>query len=395
MSKKHHYVPQSVLRGFASDPEQRSIFVFDKKTGRSFEAAIADTGSENQFNTVIIDGVDVNFEKAFQDVDNRLALLLKRLRSSKSLSVLSTEDEIDLAYMASIQLIRTKIIRTSLTSFSQQVKDGFKAIDIEIPDNALPDVDSNLAKMITLKLMSDAKEYVSAFIDKDWTLLAAPAGHSFWISDNPVATFNGFPYGRWGLQSYGVQIFWPIGQELSLQFACPSIAEKMGTKSDMHEPLLLTLDQVHALNAIQVLQSSRFVYGPTADFDAARQLLKRVPNARQRLSLMGPGGLRQAPTYPAMPMGSWLVVNGRRSHYCIKLDSWHEGDGEIVAKIASSHSAELNQAISDSPLDSVELIQDRMVRRGMRVVEIIRGDDLHRSVRVRHSDPALRTLGRR
>jgi hypothetical protein len=51
-SKKHHYVPQSVLRGFSFDQTQRQLYVFDKIRMMSFTSSVYNAGCENQFNTV-------------------------------------------------------------------------------------------------------------------------------------------------------------------------------------------------------------------------------------------------------------------------------------------------------------------------------------------------------
>ena len=69
-SKKHHYVPQSMLRRFSSDPEQLKIHVFDKKTSKTFPSPIKDAGCENHFNTVEIEGKVIPFEGVFQENDD-------------------------------------------------------------------------------------------------------------------------------------------------------------------------------------------------------------------------------------------------------------------------------------------------------------------------------------
>ena len=75
-SKKHHYVPQSVLRHFSFDQAQKWIYVFDKAQMKSFQSSILNAGSENYFNAVQVEGQTVSFEGLFKTNDDQLARLL-------------------------------------------------------------------------------------------------------------------------------------------------------------------------------------------------------------------------------------------------------------------------------------------------------------------------------
>lgn len=108
-SKKHHYVPQSVLRGFSSDQAQTQICVFDKTRMRSFNSNIYNAGCENQFNSFEVGGQTVSFEGRFQTNDDQLARLLKTIRRNRSLAQLTAEDRIALSEVVAAQIIRTKI----------------------------------------------------------------------------------------------------------------------------------------------------------------------------------------------------------------------------------------------------------------------------------------------
>jgi len=99
-SKKHHYVPQSVLRGF--DQKQRPIYVFDKARMTSFTSSIYAAGCENQFNTIEIEGQTVSFEGLFRTNDDQLARLLNKIRS---LARLTREDRIALSEVVAAQMI--------------------------------------------------------------------------------------------------------------------------------------------------------------------------------------------------------------------------------------------------------------------------------------------------
>jgi len=79
VSKKHHYVPRCHLRRFRCAESSDSIYVLDKKDGRSYCASVKDVAAENHFNTLETDRGRVCFEDQFQQCDDRLAQLLEKL----------------------------------------------------------------------------------------------------------------------------------------------------------------------------------------------------------------------------------------------------------------------------------------------------------------------------
>jgi hypothetical protein len=96
-SKKHHYVPQSVLRRFSFDQARTWIYVFDKAQMKSFQSSILNARCENHFNTVEVEGQTISFEGLFQTNDDQLARLLNTITSNRSLVVLTPEDRFALS----------------------------------------------------------------------------------------------------------------------------------------------------------------------------------------------------------------------------------------------------------------------------------------------------------
>ena len=121
-SKKHHYVPQSVWRGFSFDQKQTQIYVFDKTRMTSFTSSVYNAGCENQFNTVEIEGQTVSFERLFQTNDDQLARLLNKIRNDRCLAGLIPEDRFALSEVVAAQMIRTKLVRTTLRSIAERFR---------------------------------------------------------------------------------------------------------------------------------------------------------------------------------------------------------------------------------------------------------------------------------
>ena len=133
-SKKHHYVPQSVLRGFSFDQKQTQIHVFDKIKMTSFTSSVYNAGCENQFNTVEIEGQTVSFECLFQTNDDQLARLLNKIRNDRSLAGLIPEDRFALSEVVAAQMIRTKLVRTTLRSIAEQLSKTLREAGIDPGD---------------------------------------------------------------------------------------------------------------------------------------------------------------------------------------------------------------------------------------------------------------------
>lgn len=72
---------------------------------------------------------------------------------------------------------------------------------------------------------------------KDFLLLEASKGRSFYLSDDPVCRHNSQPwdgvYGNMGLACIGIELYLPLSHDLQLCAWCPSIIKAM--KSELKE----------------------------------------------------------------------------------------------------------------------------------------------------------------
>lgn len=138
-SKKHHFVAQAQLRHFASDPDQRSIRVYDKALNKSWDSSLLNAGSENDFNTVEHTSGKWNFEDLFQDVDGRSATLIGEIVSRRSLSWLTPPDRVAMVDLFTTQMLRTRLARTTPQSVAIQMMDMMRKLGID------PDEGPNMA----------------------------------------------------------------------------------------------------------------------------------------------------------------------------------------------------------------------------------------------------------
>lgn len=402
MSKKHHYVPRSVLKNFAAGRKHTQVYVFDKVRQSAYQSSLMDAGSENHFNTLVIGGKTINFEDAFQGCDGKLAELSRRLVEKQSLAGLSQRDRADLANLAAIQFLRVKIVRTTLQAFPQMLhavlsKRGPIAPELEAE---LTSFDENKARAMSLKMLEEAGQHAKHFLEKDWALMVAPSASPFWTSDNPIVIGNVFPYGERGLAAPGVELCWPLGSHTLLAFRCPTIANKAELVSKAYADRLrsgltatCSVENVDYYNSLQIFQSSRFLYASTNEFKLARRAIKEYPDvSAERTSTFAMGGMGEAVSNSNMPMGRWLVAFGAKTHHMCRIDSVLRDDSEVVVEVADDAAIAIERALQDAPYSQVLIYQDQVPIHMMREAAIERVSNNPKAVQVYPRDPGLRKL---
>ncbi|MFO1076452.1 MAG: DUF4238 domain-containing protein [Planctomycetota bacterium] len=401
-SKKHHFVPRSWLKHFSVDQRGKQVCVFDKKRGSSHCSSIADAGSENHFNTVEIGGRRVVFEGLFQECDDRLAPIIGSLIRHERLSALSDEDRVTLAHIAVIQLFRVNMQRTTIVEMARNLRRMLREHGRPELVDPSPAAEENEARQMALDLLRDATKFVPHFLEKNWCLFRAPDDAPFWISDNPVLRQSVYPYGDAGLGSPGVEIIMPLGSTLLLSLACPSVAVKYEAASPeiarvlrLNPTFHCKAEGVRYYNSLQVHHSSRFLYGPTRDFDMARSALQKHPEAREVKSLMSMSGLGEAPKKDSMPDGAWLGAYGVRSHHMLRVLDWRNHSGGLRVRLQEQDAPALRSLVADGPFALVEVYSERSAVRGMRNVRA-EGDGSEAGwIELRHADPSLHELMRK
>ena len=413
-SKKHHYVPQSVLARFSIRGEGRQVYVFDKSSDRVWPSSIADAGSENYFNTIDINGKRVSFESAFQYADDRLALLLDRIEREKSLAGLAEEDLPSLADVVAVQLVRTKLVRTSMRATMEGIGEAFAEAGLnpeEISNFRVPS-DQDMRRA-ALAMFVERDAFRDALVTKHVVLLE-PGSDCFWTSDNPVQMFNSFPYGEIALNAPGIEIYYPFSSVLALAFYCPSIERKISQALTLPEGMLvpelreqfrdlreaivsgkatrLSAIAPRFLNELQVRRSSRYLYAAGDDFSFARDVLARNAELRGVESLGTVGRMGSGPPpKPRMPAGVWLVLYGRENHFMLAVSEWNEHSRFI--EVSTADIGALAAALRDQPLQQATVFRDGAEMRGMRQIkiEILSQGDSAR-IRIVHSDGGLNAI---
>lgn len=410
--KKHHFVPQAQLRHFAGDFERRSIFVFDKRSGKSFLTSILNAGSENDFNTVVFEGGEWNFEHIFGDVDARSARLVAEIVERRSFGWLQVEDRVALADLFATQLLRTHFGRTTPRHLAGRLRDLIREVGYDPDENPAMAVPSDASLRVSAARTFLERGDHAASLLQLFPALFAPSGRARLVtSDHPVSRTNAFPYGDTGLASQGIIVSLPISPDLAISLLCPTIVDRYEAldKAELEperrirmlrvrdalragSPVEMDDETVAAANRQQLAQSSRFIYAATDDFDWARDFLAQRPHLRSVESHTELGEIGSGPPRkPGMPAGLQLVVHGPHDHCMLPLAEIDEAGEGITARTPRVEL--LAQVAADPGMLSVELYEDGQIRRSMREAMVERfGEPDVGWFRAVHRDEAMRAL---
>ena len=404
-SRKHHYVPKSVLKNFTLNGAGKRLFVFDKQERRSFISSIYDAGAERDFNRIKIENMDINYEEWFQELDNRLAEIVKKLIQEESIANLNESELIDIHFLIACQLIRTKNPRTMVSDIHRGLLEWIRSLGFTLPES----IDVSDGRHITPYLFFQLHKIAYTISRKDIVLLISRE-QRIWTSDNPVVIQNTFPYGQLGLESPGIELYYPIAPHLCLAFFCPSIREIISESIDPNHPRqrsndpfvlelhnalvgqrILEVKKAYSiyLNELQVGNSSRFLYSSEDDFGLAGRIISQYPKVADVTSRISFG--TTGPPVSNMPPGTWLVAYKGYRHHALQIELVNSEFPFIDFK--TTDVGKLEYMYQDMPLDEVTVYQEGKGIRGMReVVLILTEQGGGHFIRAQHSDPALNEI---
>jgi len=255
-AQNQHYVPKFILRKFLANKDKERVNVFQKSTGKTFQTSIANIMAERRFNEFLIDeNLYASFEDAACHVEGVVLPAYEALVERQNLTQTPEETEM-LGLFVAFQMLRTRAYRDQMRDMYKQVHDKFVGMGFEDPeiDELGQQTEDDHARN-HLESMADSIEQFSLIIgQKDFVLMQAPTGRSFYLADNPVVLNNDEKqhgiYGNLGLSVKGIQIFVPLTSRFMLAAFCPSILENFRTKFEEQRVLIGQVQATIALSPV-------------------------------------------------------------------------------------------------------------------------------------------------
>lgn len=228
-AQNQHYVPKFILRKFLANVDKERVNVFQKSTRRTFQTSISNIMAERRFNEFLInEEFYASFEEAACRVEDAVLPAYEALVDQKKLTQ-TPEEAAMLGVFVAFQLLRTRSYREQMKDVYQQIHDKFEGMgfrDKEIEELG-QQTESDHARNHLESIRDSIEQFSAAIAEKDFILLQAPEGRSFYLADNPVALHNDEErqgiWGNIGLSVKGIQIYVPLTSRFMLAAFCPSI----------------------------------------------------------------------------------------------------------------------------------------------------------------------------
>jgi hypothetical protein len=294
---KQHYVPQMLLRGFVTDPDREQVWVFDKRTGKTFQTAIKNIAAEKGYYDI---GTSAVLDAAMNSTDDIAAGIINKIRDRSSLCGLGQSEIGMLKTIVGVQMLRTRGYQESRCHIAQSLADKIHQMTGTHHPELSEYLDADRLRSEYLRgIPESTRQFLPHLITKDLLLFKARPDAPFCISDNPVALNNTMNpgdgiRGTLGLAVPGIEIYLPISSELTIGLMCPSIGEQYEVVRDMlwrfggfikesaykylqardiGKPLILDRENVRFKNSLQAWSAERFVISSVNDFTDVAEMI--------------------------------------------------------------------------------------------------------------------------
>jgi hypothetical protein len=312
--KQQHYVPQLLLRGFATVGKEQ-LYALDKQTGKVFQTSMRNVATEKGFYDIKTQtGIDT-LEHGLSRLESVVAPIITRIRAERSLSSLTAGEPEMIALFAMVQHQRTTNYRQRVSQMNADLLAKIRRMGFDTDQiDGITEFNEDSLQDFAVLSIGMAIDFVPHILDKAWILQASNDDSPFFLADNPVALQNrkNFgPYGNLGFAVPGIEVFLPLSSTLCLSWYSASFIDEftVGIANaealklllpDKHERLdaniaslsqfiaaagegnavQCTEDNVLNINALQLRNSERFVFSLNGDFAVAHKILAEKPHWR-------------------------------------------------------------------------------------------------------------------
>ena len=309
-AKKHHFVPQFLLKHFARAGTSQ-VHVFDKLTDKVFVANVADVAAEHRLYEFTVGEFTATIEPSLAEFESKAAAVLRGVMTRDRLTGLTVYDRLVLSALVAQLMLRSTHQRASMRHMIEQARRHIAEEGTD-PDSVpqLKTLDKNEEKEVNARILSNVtQQFMPIIADKVWVLHEAPASEILYISDNPVAMHNRNEFGlrgNLGLAVTGVEAYLPLSTSRCLALYCPTTCAELKRAHDhltakrgshqtesvephsaerlvdaFHSGAISPLgtESVKFVNSLQVCNAERYLLSAVDGFDLARTMIDQHPRS--------------------------------------------------------------------------------------------------------------------
>ncbi len=316
IAKVQHYVPQFLLKNFGNGKKDQ-LYVFDKRSGRTFSTNARNIAAESRFYDFEVAGQKLSLEPGLSLIETKAKPIIHRILDADSLTKLTEQDRALLSVFFSVQFIRTRHVKEQFHSLSTQLGEHMRRRarnegELEAVEEYVRIPDENEKNVQMARFVIEApNQFAGHFANKAWVLLRTDRKTPFQIGDHPLAMQNMNdmrPYGNLGLAVPGIEIYFPLSPTRAIALWCPTLVEMFRQRVQdkerhaapyrLHElrdaqaidetwaainhgvPLLYKPENVQNFNSLQIRFAERYVMSSMENFDLARSMIADHPHMR-------------------------------------------------------------------------------------------------------------------
>jgi hypothetical protein len=278
-SQWQHYLPQSFLRGFATSVGE--VWRYDRVTAEVKRLPPKVIGAERDLYTLVT-GEEVSHEienKWFNPIDGPFLSILRKIESKKRLGA---GDVLDLANFVAYFRVRTpasiREAEMTMKQFESLLPDDRDSVkyhsEPKPPDpGSTPESfvlkeeradyveasrgEPRIRNEVLRMLVSNGLALSRGLVGLEWSFLFAASGRAFVVGDNPFVivppTDHDVELTGVGPFTPSAAIFVPLSRGACVRLTSPGQARSLRKR--------VGADEVRAVNACQVLNSERYIFG--------------------------------------------------------------------------------------------------------------------------------------
>jgi hypothetical protein len=285
-ARRHHYIPQCYLKGFAEDRNRPKLFVVDTKERRSFFASTKNIAVEADFHRIDAPSQPLDaLENKLAEFESTLSPAVERIIAAKSIS--NDEDASQVFMLMSLLFLKNPRMRDRVDQMTAQIGKLMLGMMADSPERwqaqmeraqeeGTIDKNADIEALRTFVLKDEFsismttpghldREFNSILdilpyiVERKWILCKAPPDTTgFVTTDSPVSLMwqNPKEHAPPGLGLMKTQIVFSISKELAI----------IGAFEFENDEIEVDADFVSVLNGNLILHSNRQVYARDDDF---------------------------------------------------------------------------------------------------------------------------------
>ncbi len=303
-TKKQHFVPQLLLRQFASKRER--LYCYDMSRDRSFPISVSDAGHQNHFLSIPeLDGdrgPGAHFEQLFQSYEGPAISAIRSVQAALAAGMIKAIGDPDrhaLARFIAVQFLRTPAAREQTLQSAELMKRTLateiaRRNDIDVND---PTIAAVIDQFSTIPKEQQAQTHGEALLQPSfieelatkleshvWLLGLNRTRSPLYVADHPVSLHAHVerPGRGLGIASFGAEVTLPLSSTLQLSLFERRFIQELDGVEGQDGCIYLSLSGENVLHqrSLQVRAARQFLYCETDDFGDARDICNAHPELR-------------------------------------------------------------------------------------------------------------------